>query len=90
MRMTAKELAKAQNIPLVTVKKYCTDGIFRYHKIGRKYSIDVEYAIKALAKLDEQQHVIDTPIKPVTQCRHKVIRTEDDFRAAVRALKKEA
>lgn len=90
MRMTAKELSQAQNIPLETVKHYCTTGVFKYHRVGRTYSIDADYAAKALAKLDEQQQVIDTPIKPIAQCRHKVICTEDDFRAAIKALKRGA
>lgn len=90
MRMTAKEFAITQNMSLITVKRYCKQGIFKHHRIGRTYNIDVEYAISALARLDEQQHVLDTPIKHVEQNHHTKIHTEKDFLNALRALKKEA
>ena len=84
MRMTAKEFAQTNNIPLCTVKRYCKQGIFRCHRIGRKYSIDVNYALKALDDLDEQEQALNIPIKPA---QHKRKRSSGvfDFEAALKA-----
>lgn len=83
MRMTAKEFATKNNMPLATVKRYCKKGIFRCHRIGRKYSIDVTYALKALADLDEQQAMLSKPIKPIPRRQSRRINTPDDFLKAL-------
>lgn len=88
MRMTAKEFAEKNNMPLYTVKRYCKKGIFRCHMIGRKYSIDVDYALKALTQLDEQQAVLNKPIKPAPCVRRRKITTQSDFLKALGDLRR--
>ncbi|WP_196603453.1 hypothetical protein [Pectinatus haikarae] len=88
MRMTAKEFALKNNMPLATVKRYCKKGLFRCHRIGRKYSIDVSCALKALADLDEQQAALSKPMNPVPRRQSRRINTPDDYLKALDDLKR--
>ncbi len=88
--MTAKEFSVKNNMPLCTVKRYCKNGTFRYQRIGRKYSIDVDYALKALTDLDEQQQILNTPIKRTPPRRNiSAIKTEADYLEALRQMRKD-
>ena len=88
--MTAKEFSVKNSIPLCTVKKYCKSGIFKYHRIGRTYSINVEYALKALADLDEQQQILNAPIKRTPPRRNiSAIKTENDYLEALKQMRKD-
>ena len=89
MRVTAKEFAELEHMPLKRVKRYCHEGIFSYHRVGRIYSIDYEESKENLKKLDAHQAELDgVKLKKTTSVvrRHKKIKNDDDFLASLDKL----
>lgn len=85
MQMTAKEFSISQNMPLNTVKRYCKNGIFKCCRIGRRYCIDVDYAVNAIKEMQVNNKLDNHKI--INKRRKGRIRTVTEFHAALKALR---
>lgn len=71
--VTCEEYASSRGLPVVTVRRYCREGIVPYLRIGKAYRLDPPLVDEALAQvMRENMEYRPNGIKRSRQRRKKI------------------